>query len=105
MSDSRRGHYLAPATGQDSSEALDAAAAVLARRRGLDGPADASVRLHLLVSLVAEAQSRLPAAVAEARAERCSWSQVADLLGVSRASAWQRYGEQHNKPHTPGSGR
>ncbi|MGH8296245.1 MAG: hypothetical protein ACRETZ_12235 [Steroidobacteraceae bacterium] len=104
MSEPRRDCYLAPATGEDTSEALEVAIDALARRRGLDGPADASVRLHLLASLVAEAQSRLATAVAEARAESCSWAQIADLLGVTRASAWQRYAEQR-PTHTSGPGR
>ncbi|MGC8628324.1 MAG: hypothetical protein ACP5VR_12395, partial [Acidimicrobiales bacterium] len=52
---------------------------------------DAAGRLHLLASLLAEASSRLAGAVAQARAEGLSWAEVADLLGVTRASAWQHY--------------
>ena len=47
--------------------------------------------LHLFASLAAETSSRLPQAVADARAYGLSWAQVADLLGVTRASAWERY--------------
>jgi len=38
--------------------------------------------------------------VADARDQDYSWAQVADLLGVTRASAWQRYAA-----HTLGTGR
>lgn len=109
MSQSRRDRYLEPATGTDTSQALERAIAHLAALRALEGPADASVTLHLLASLLAEAHSRLPGAVAHARAEGCSWAEVADLLGVTRASAWQRYAgrtpldaDGHRVPTTEG---
>jgi DNA-binding transcriptional regulator YiaG len=48
--------------------------------------------LHVIASLLAEARSRLPGAVAAARdQDDLSWSQIADLLGTTRASAWERY--------------
>ena len=43
--------------------------------------------LHLLASLVAEASTRVPRAVADARDQEYSWAQVADLLGVTRGPA------------------
>jgi hypothetical protein len=33
-------------------------------------------------------------AISEARHDGCSWAGIADLLGVTRASAWQRWGRQ-----------
>ena len=92
MREARREHYLAPVTGIDTEAALDAAIDFLGGLRGLTPPRDASARLHLLASLSAETGRRLPHAVADARAEQCSWAQVGDLLGVTRASAQQRYG-------------
>jgi hypothetical protein len=93
MTESHRDHYLAPATGADTSQALDGAIAHLAALRYWTGPADATVALHLLASLHAETSKRLPDLVAQARTQGCSWAQIADLLGVTRASAWQRFGQ------------
>lgn len=101
MTEPRRDHYIAPSTGDDSAEALDAAIASLGEQRGL-GPEDDATRLHLLASLVAEVDRRLPAAVADARNQGCSWAQIADLLGVTRASAWQRYAEANPSQPRPG---
>ncbi|MDQ6783528.1 MAG: hypothetical protein M3063_08825 [Actinomycetota bacterium] len=101
MREPRRDHYLAPAIGDDTETILDAAIQGLGELRGLPCPADAGARLHLLASLTAEAQHRLPRAVANARDQGCSWAQIADLVGVTRASAWQRYGERAAKDRTP----
>jgi hypothetical protein len=87
----RRDHYLQPATGADSQRALDGALDALTTLRNMSECGDAAVCLHLLASLRAELEQRLPQAVADARAQQCSWAEIADLLGVTRASAWQRY--------------
>lgn len=91
MREPRRDHYIEPASGEDSAAVLDTAIESLGKLRGLEWLGDTGVTLHLLASLVAEARSRLPRAVADARDQGYSWGQVADLLGVTRASAWQRY--------------
>lgn len=101
MREPRRDHYITPATGEDSGAALDAAVESLGKLRGLEWVGDAAVTLHLLASLIAEARSRLPRAVADARDQDCSWGQVADLLGVTRASAWQRYAGRTERGRTP----
>jgi hypothetical protein len=98
MRESRREHYLAPVTGTDTETALDAAIERLGELRCLPPPRDASARLHLLASLIAETGRRLPHAVADARAEQCSWAQIGDLVGVTRASAQQRYGTGRAAP-------
>jgi hypothetical protein len=92
MREPRRDHYLAPAAGDDTEIVLEAAIERLAELRGLPSAGDAAARLHLLASLMAAAERRLPRAVADARDHQCSWAQIGDLLGVTRASAWQRYG-------------
>lgn len=92
MGETRRDHYLAPAADSDTEAVLGAAIDRLGERRGLPAPRDASARLHLLASLSAEVNRLVPLAVADARAEQCSWAQIGDLLGVTRASAQQRYG-------------
>lgn len=101
MRETRRDHYLTPASGDDTRLALDEAIKTLGTLRGLEWLGDAGVALHLLASLAAEAQSRLPRAVADARDQEYSWAQIADLLGVTRASAWQRYAGRTATNRTP----
>jgi len=91
MTDPRRDHYLPPATGPDTEGVIDAAIESLGKLRGFGSNRDATTDLHLLASLIAEAQERLPGAVADARDNACSWAGIADLRGVTRASAWQRF--------------
>jgi len=86
----RRDHYIAPCTGADSRRALEAAIETLGAARNLDTH-DPAARLHVLASLIAELDARLCAVVDDVRRYGCSWAEVADLLGVTRASAWQRY--------------
>jgi hypothetical protein len=97
MSEPRRDHYVAPATGADTQAALDAAVKLLSADRDLDTP-DPAATVHLVASLIAEAQARLPRAVRQARDYGCSWAEIADLLGVTRASAWQRYASPELSP-------
>ena len=84
MREPRREHYIAPAVGTDTHAALDLALKELAAARDL-GTTDPAGDLHLLASLAAEAESRFPELVADARRYGCSWASVADLLGVTRA--------------------
>jgi hypothetical protein len=91
MREPRRDHYLNPLADDDTQAALDAALHDLAIRRGFDTDHDATTSLHLLTSLIAQAERLLPKAVADTRNQGCSWAEIADLLGVTRATAWQRY--------------
>jgi hypothetical protein len=91
----RRDHYFSPVTGDDTRLVVDAAVEGLCAARNLPAD-DAPARLHVLSSLAAELSARLAPAVEAARRSGCSWAEVADLLGVSRASAWQRYGGTEN---------
>jgi DNA-directed RNA polymerase specialized sigma24 family protein len=98
----RRDYHRAPATGEDSATVLDEALVSLGRLRNMGGwVGDAGVDLHLLMSLLEEAKSRVAQAVADARDQEYSWAEIADLLGVTRASAWQRYAGRTEKNHTP----
>ncbi len=90
MREPRRDHYITPSTDPDSHDVIHAAIQSLGAARNLDTD-DPSNRLHLLASLMNETQARLPRAVDEARDHNLSWAEIADLLGVTRASAWQRY--------------
>jgi hypothetical protein len=90
MREPRRDHYIEPVTGTDTRTALDAALDHLASARNLDG-IDAPTAVHLLASLAAEIEARMSQAITKARNDGCSWAGIADLLGVTRASAWQRW--------------
>lgn len=52
---------------------------------------DAAVQVHLLASLVAQAEVWLGEQVGLARAAGMSWAVIARLLGVSAKDARQRY--------------
>lgn len=101
MREPRRDHYIEPTTGADSDAVIEAAIESLGTLRGLAWLGDAGVTLHLLVSLIHQAQQRLPTAVADAREQDYTWAQIADLLGVTRASAWQRYAGRTTANRTP----
>jgi hypothetical protein len=92
MGEPRRDRYLPPTIDDDTGTVIEAAIEALGDLRGLAWLGDAPARLHLLASLIAETQHRLPRAVADARDQECSWAHIGDLLGVTRASAWQHYG-------------
>jgi uncharacterized NAD(P)/FAD-binding protein YdhS len=96
MREPRRDHYIEPATGADSRAALDAVIDQLAVARNLD-PTDAATALHILASLAAETEARFPQLVAAARDDGCSWAEIADLLGVTRASAWQKWSQPQQR--------
>lgn len=98
----RRDHYIAPRAGPDSRQALDAAVASLMAARDFDD-GDPAATVHVLASLALQLDGRLALAVAEARCWGCSWAEVADLLGVTRASAWQRYADKQTNDSNEGS--
>lgn len=101
MNQPRRDHYIEPATDTDSEHVLDEAIASLGTLRDLPWLGDAGATLHLLTSLIHQAQQQLPTAVADARDQEYTWAQIADLLGVTRASAWQRYARHTTANPTP----
>lgn len=101
MREIRRDHYLPPTVGDDSEAVVEQALDSLGDARGLSWLGDAATRLHLLTSLRAETERLLPQAVADARDQQCSWAQIGDLLGVTRASAQQRYAGRTAKHRTP----
>lgn len=48
--------------------------------------------LDALVQRVAEANAKLRASVAKARAGGASWEHIGRVLGVTRQVAWERFG-------------
>ena len=91
MREPRRDHYIKPAIGPDTNHVLNDAITALGTLRNLAWHDDPGATLHLLVSLIHQAEQQLPTAINNARNQNYSWAQIADLLGVTRASAWQRH--------------
>jgi hypothetical protein len=88
-----------PHTGPDSAAILDEALAALGPLRNIDWLGDTGVTLHLLASLHHQIQAHLPNAVADARDQNYTWTQIARLLGTTRAAAWNRYGRPDRTGH------
>ena len=82
--------YPAPTTDPDTYAVLDDALAALAERRGA-WLGDDTVLIHLLASLIAQAERSLPQAVATARAEGHTWTDIAALLATSPDEARLRF--------------
>jgi hypothetical protein len=101
MSGMRRDRYLNPATDEETDEVIQHAIERLASHRNMNWLGDAPNVLHLLASLIAQANQLLPTAVADARDQECTWAEIGDLLGVTRASAWQHYGGKTPTNRTP----
>lgn len=80
----------APLADGDALEVLDDAIVALAERRGLCLISETPV-VHLLASLILQASYQLPLAVSSARAERCSWDDIAQLLGTTADKARERF--------------
>jgi hypothetical protein len=91
----RPGQLPAPATGDDSLQALTEAIDSLARQRTAYWLGDSAVHLHALASLIAQAQQLLPEAIRDARDQELTWTQIGELLGTTAATAARRY---RNKP-------
>ncbi|HEY6538672.1 MAG TPA: helix-turn-helix domain-containing protein [Candidatus Dormibacteraeota bacterium] len=62
-------------------------------------------RLLALRSLAVLLGTRRAATVLAARAEGSSWAEIADRLGMSRQSVWQRYGSEEGEVPRPARGR
>lgn len=95
----------APHTDEDTYDVLDAALLALAERKGLWLGTGTDL-IHLLASLIAQAERALPEAVADARDEGHSWTDIAHLLATSPTQAWLRFGPEspiadRRWPHDP----
>ena len=94
MAAPERIRHIGPKTGRDSRAVIDEAVASLGRLRlPLEWPGNGAAEIHLLTSLIAEAEAQLAKSVALARDQGCSWAEIGDLLGTTRAAAWQRFAD------------
>lgn len=92
MAAAGRDHYVGPHIDSDTEVVLDEALALLGTLRNpLGWLGDGGAEVQLLTSLMAEAERRLPLAVALARDQEYTWAEIGDLLGTTRAAAWQRF--------------
>jgi hypothetical protein len=89
-----------PRADTDTAAVIDAALDALAPGRATGRLSYAGETLHMLVSLQHEIAARLPDAVADARDSDHSWAEIGDLLGTTRAAAWNRYGRPDRRGTT-----
>jgi hypothetical protein len=87
--------------GEDSAGLLDEAVHALVILRAPMHHGDAGADLHALASLIAEANSRIPRVVADARDQLHTWTEIANQLGVSRLVALARYWGRTARWRTP----
>jgi hypothetical protein len=80
----------APQTDQDTYAVIDDALTALAERRHA-WLGDDTVLIHLIASLIDQAERLLPEAVTNARAEGHTWTDLATLLGTSPDEARLRF--------------
>lgn len=77
----------APRADDDTALVLERALDNLARLRTAHWLGDSGVRLHALASLLSQAHQMLPAAIDDARDQQLTWTDIAQLLGVSPRTA------------------
>ncbi|MBV8295965.1 MAG: hypothetical protein JO085_03940 [Acidimicrobiia bacterium] len=94
MKDPMRLHPSRPVIDDDSAEALQTAIDRLALERSPLNHGHAGLRLHLLASLIAQAQTLIPDTVADAREHGCSWTEIGDELGITADAARHRYSDR-----------
>jgi hypothetical protein len=80
-----------PAIDGDTLALIEQAVESLVCLRG-SGRGDAGAALSCLASLIAEAQARLPDAVADARDGDYTWAEIATRLAITTSTARRRYG-------------
>jgi hypothetical protein len=68
--------------------------------RGRHHVTDAGNRIDAVATLIADARSRLPDLIADARDQANTWAEIANQLGVSRPHAIAHYG-LHTRTRRP----
>ncbi|PZS24109.1 MAG: hypothetical protein DLM61_23045 [Pseudonocardiales bacterium] len=88
------GDLPAPTTDADSEAVMAEAVEALSKLRTAYWLGDSTVTLHALASLIAQADNLLTGAVADARDQGLTWTEIAQLLGTSQATAARRHRKQ-----------
>ncbi|MGH2669157.1 MAG: hypothetical protein ACRDH5_08605 [bacterium] len=91
FTDPRHDRSIIPYTDDDTVALIDDAVESLVLLRSPMHLGDAAATISALVSLAAEADSRIPDAVADARDQGHSWDTIADRLATTVATARRRY--------------
>jgi len=91
FTDPRRSHSAIPYTDADTIALIDDAIDTLVLVRSPMELGDAGATISALVSLITEADSRLPDAVADARDQLYTWDAVASRLATTVPTARRRY--------------
>ena len=78
--------YPEPTVGDDTTLAVDEAIELLAAQRRLAWLGDGAVQVHLIACLTAELRVRLGHAIALAHDQETTWSDIAQLAGLSIAT-------------------
>ncbi|MDQ2845577.1 MAG: hypothetical protein M3Y77_04320 [Actinomycetota bacterium] len=81
----------APRTDADSASVLAQAVDALAALRTPYWLGDSAVNLHALASLIVHTRQMLPDAVAYARDQEHTWTEIGQLLNLSPKTAARRY--------------
>jgi len=85
-------HTLIPFADLASRAILDHALSCLVLVRGGD-LRDPGAAISTLVTLIAEAEARLPDAVVDARVQGYTWSRIAERLGCTISAARHRFAD------------
>lgn len=85
-------HTLIPFADLASRAILDHALTCLVLVRGGD-PRDPGAAISTLVTLIAEAEARLPDAVVDARVRGYTWNRIAERLGCTVSAARHRFAD------------
>jgi hypothetical protein len=88
------GELPAPTTDDLTLAVVTDAVETLARLRTPYWLGDTCVHLHALTSILAQANAMLPAAVADARDQGLTWTEIGQLLDLTADIAARRY-----RPH------
>lgn len=83
---------LHPYLDDDSLALVEEAVESLVCLRG-SGVGDAGAALAAIASLIAEARTRLPDAVADAREQDYAWAEIASRLATTAGTVQRRYGD------------
>jgi len=101
MKDPRRAHPDHVVLDDDSAEAIEEAVRSLELSRSPMNQGDGALRVHVLATLIAQANALLPDAVADARDQDHPWSDIAPQLGLTANTARRRYSRYHQTRNLP----
>jgi hypothetical protein len=93
---------LRPDVNIDTAAVLDRAVVELADRRFMR-TLDAPTQLHLLASLIAQAETWVGEQVVIARQDSASWAEIGRLLGTTATAARQRWASTNPRRRPPAS--